>query len=187
MGDEVIDFDFEGEEGEVKEEVLTKECFPMCIVWTWLPPISFLLPFVGHVGVTDSRGLIHDFIGPFTIHQSYEGLGFGPVIKYVPISADELSFENLSQNQTEVWDNMVANSSTEFRRRTHNIITNNCHDHASYVLNHLKYKGRTNWNTFWIMWLIVFEGRFSSFLRFLFLYIPFLVIVTLIFVLVMFA
>ena len=71
MGDEVIDFDFEGEEGEVKEEVLTKECFPMCIVWTWLPPISFLLPFVGHVGVTDSRGLIHDFIGMFFFDRPF--------------------------------------------------------------------------------------------------------------------
>jgi len=28
---------------------LSREKKPMCVVWTWLPPLSFLTPLVGHV------------------------------------------------------------------------------------------------------------------------------------------
>jgi len=32
-----------------------------------LPLISNLLPWIGHTGIGDSRGRIHDFAGPYTI------------------------------------------------------------------------------------------------------------------------
>ena len=32
--------------------------FPYCIVWTPIPLISWLLPFVGHMGVCSSKGII---------------------------------------------------------------------------------------------------------------------------------
>jgi hypothetical protein len=34
--------------------------FPFSIVWSPLPGITWFLPFVGHMGITDSRGVIYD-------------------------------------------------------------------------------------------------------------------------------
>jgi hypothetical protein len=39
--------------------------YPYCVVWTPLPVISWLLPFIGHTGIADSRGCIYDFAGFF--------------------------------------------------------------------------------------------------------------------------
>jgi hypothetical protein len=41
--------------------------FPYAIVWTPLPLITWFLPFIGHMGICDSRGVIYDFAGPYTI------------------------------------------------------------------------------------------------------------------------
>lgn len=30
--------------------------FPHCIVWTPLPPITWLLPFIGHMGLANKQG-----------------------------------------------------------------------------------------------------------------------------------
>ncbi len=37
--------------------------FPHCIVWTPIPVITWFMPFVGHMGICDSAGTIHDFAG----------------------------------------------------------------------------------------------------------------------------
>jgi hypothetical protein len=37
--------------------------FPFSIVWTPLPPLTWLFPFIGHMGITDSRGVCYDFAG----------------------------------------------------------------------------------------------------------------------------
>lgn len=53
--------------------------FPYCIVWTPLPLISWLLPFIGHTGIAMSDGVIHDFAGPYTI--TVDDLAFGETHK----------------------------------------------------------------------------------------------------------
>lgn len=51
--------------GRVQPE---KDHFPMCIVWMPLPVLTWLIPFVGHVGITTSQGTIHDFAGSHYIN-----------------------------------------------------------------------------------------------------------------------
>jgi hypothetical protein len=41
--------------------------FPFCVVWGPLPVISWILPFIGHMGICDSKGRVHDFAGPYHI------------------------------------------------------------------------------------------------------------------------
>ena len=53
--------------------------FPFCIVWTPLPLISWLLPFIGHTGIAMSDGVIHDFSGPYCI--TIDDLAFGETHK----------------------------------------------------------------------------------------------------------
>ncbi len=44
-----------------------KSRYPLCVAWTPLPCISWLLPFIGHTGICTSDGRVHDFAGPYTI------------------------------------------------------------------------------------------------------------------------
>ena len=54
--------------------------FPLAIVWTPLPFCTLLIPFIGHTGIGDAKGVIHDFGGPYWIPINFT---FGEVHKYV--------------------------------------------------------------------------------------------------------
>ena len=54
--------------------------YPFCIVWTPIPMITWILPFVGHMGICDSHGVIYDFAGPFFV--SRDNMAFGRPVKY---------------------------------------------------------------------------------------------------------
>ncbi|GLD58016.1 transmembrane protein 222-like protein [Lates japonicus] len=41
--------------------------YPYCIVWTPIPVLSWLLPFIGHMGICTSTGVIRDFAGPYFV------------------------------------------------------------------------------------------------------------------------
>lgn len=62
--------------------------FPFCIVWTPLPLITWLLPFIGHTGIAMSNGVIHDFAGPYTV--TVDDLAFGETHKYVQLNVDDV-------------------------------------------------------------------------------------------------
>lgn len=58
--------------------------FPCCIVWTPLPVISWLVPFVGHIGICREDGVILDFAGPNFV--CVDNFAFGVVARYLHIS-----------------------------------------------------------------------------------------------------
>lgn len=62
--------------------------FPCCVVWTPLPLISWLLPFIGHIGVCREDGVILDFAGPNFV--CVDQFAFGKVTRYVRISREEV-------------------------------------------------------------------------------------------------
>ena len=41
--------------------------YPCCIVWTPLPLITWFIPFIGHMGICTSTGIIRDFAGPYFV------------------------------------------------------------------------------------------------------------------------
>lgn len=41
--------------------------YPVCLVWTPIPMLTWLMPFVGHLGIATSAGVIRDFAGEFII------------------------------------------------------------------------------------------------------------------------
>ena len=55
--------------------------FPLCITWTPLPALTQLVPVIGHTGIACSKGVIHDFAGPYYI--SVDDFAFGETHKYV--------------------------------------------------------------------------------------------------------
>ncbi|KAG9339190.1 hypothetical protein JZ751_024048 [Albula glossodonta] len=44
--------------------------YPYCIVWTPIPVLSWILPFVGHMGICTTAGVIRDFAGPYFVSVS---------------------------------------------------------------------------------------------------------------------
>ena len=64
---------------EEKKEHITEnkvscenEYFPMCIVWTPIPILSWFFPILGHAGLTMSDGRIRDFAGSYAIGVKFE-------------------------------------------------------------------------------------------------------------------
>jgi hypothetical protein len=55
------------EQEDMKKIDVKNEKYPYCIVWTPIPLISWLFPFIGHMGIATSEGVIHDFAGPYYI------------------------------------------------------------------------------------------------------------------------
>jgi hypothetical protein len=42
---------------------------PYALVWSPIPVLSWLVPFLGHLGLCSSSGLTYDFAGPFTVNE----------------------------------------------------------------------------------------------------------------------
>uniref|UniRef100_A0A671N8R9 Transmembrane protein 222-like n=1 Tax=Sinocyclocheilus anshuiensis TaxID=1608454 RepID=A0A671N8R9_9TELE len=45
--------------------------YPYCIVWTPIPVLSWLFPFIGHMGICTSSGVIRDFAGPYFVSVTH--------------------------------------------------------------------------------------------------------------------
>jgi hypothetical protein len=41
--------------------------YPHCIVWTPIPVLTWLFPFIGHMGIARNDGVIRDFAGPYYV------------------------------------------------------------------------------------------------------------------------
>lgn len=57
-----------------------KSKFPCCLVWTPLPVVSWLAPFIGHVGICREDGSILDFSGSNLVNVN--DFAFGAVARY---------------------------------------------------------------------------------------------------------
>ena len=68
---------------------VSRSRFPYCIVWTPLPGITALFPFIGHMGIADSRGVIYDFAGPYSI--GVDDMAFGKPVRYLQVRGDVIS------------------------------------------------------------------------------------------------
>lgn len=62
--------------------------FPCCVVWTPIPFITWLVPFIGHIGICREDGVILDFAGPHFI--SVDNFAFGAVARYIQVNCDEV-------------------------------------------------------------------------------------------------
>jgi hypothetical protein len=80
--------------------------FPLCVVWTPLPIISWLAPFVGHVGICRQDGVILDFAGPYFVNV--DNFAFGAVARYVRLSREQVSLlrpsRSFSVSNKFLWD-----------------------------------------------------------------------------------
>ena len=150
----------------VKEINLKSSLFPYCIVWTPIPLLTYLFPHIGHVGIGNSSGIIHDFAASFFV--GVDDFSFGKPTKYIKL--------NLSMQEKFNWDRAIEKGDNKYNMEEHNLCINNCHSHVAYVLNQLNYKGKNNYTMFSIWWMLITKGKYVSFCGFFKTYIWFLII-----------
>jgi transmembrane protein 222 len=142
--------------------------YPYCILWSPLPPITWLFPFIGHTGIATSKGVIYDFAGPYTIGKQY--MAFGPPTRYIQLDP--------SLCRDVDWDAAVSQGCEIYSQRMHNICCDNCHSHVAKCLNIMGYGNKRNYGMVDLAAWFFFQGRFVSFCSFLSTFLPFMLIVT---------
>lgn len=65
-----------------------KAKFPCCLVWTPLPVVSWLAPFIGHVGICREDGTILDFSGSNFVNV--DDFAFGAVARYLQLDREQV-------------------------------------------------------------------------------------------------
>ena len=145
--------------------------FPYCIVWTPIPFITYIFPFIGHTGICSSNGIIHDFAGSYFV--SVDEFSFGKVTKYVQL--------NLNEREKINWDKAIDKGDERYNMETHNLFCNNCHSHCAYVLNVVKFNKRSNYNMVSVWWMLIIKGKYVYFMGFVKSYIGFFVFLILFF------
>uniref|UniRef100_A0A2P2I2P9 Transmembrane protein 222-like n=2 Tax=Hirondellea gigas TaxID=1518452 RepID=A0A2P2I2P9_9CRUS len=147
---------------------IKKHRFPNCIVWTPLPLLTWIFPVIGHMGIADSNGIIHDFAGPYMVSE--DNMAFGWPTKYWQL--DPYSAQAGADN----YDKMLHMASQEYRNRMHNLCCDNCHSHVAMALNLMRYDNSSSWNMFKLCFLMLAHSKYVSFWGFLKTWLPFLLL-----------
>ncbi|KAK3165248.1 hypothetical protein QOZ80_1AG0030820 [Eleusine coracana subsp. coracana] len=193
----VLEADF-GDEDHNSDDVLQelwplgeidpkKARFPCCIVWTPLPVVSWLAPYIGHVGICQEDGAVLDFAGSNLV--SVNNFAYGSVARYIQLDRKKCCFPaNLSAhvckrsyNHTEVgtaisWDDALQSGLRHFQHKFYNLFTCNCHSFVSNCLNRLAYDGSVEWNVLNIAVLVWLHGQWVDKMSVVRSFFPFLTV-----------
>ncbi|KAG3019637.1 hypothetical protein PC128_g19242 [Phytophthora cactorum] len=140
-----------GSKGAVVDPAVHR--FPYCIVWSPIPILTWFLPFIGHMGLADSKGIIFDFAGPYTIGR--DDFAFGSATRYLQCT--------IPPEEAEKWDEAVAAGCRIYEKRMHNLCCDNCHSHVAVCLEHANYAGRKRWNMVQLCFWMFFRGKYHQF------------------------
>ncbi|PIN13255.1 hypothetical protein CDL12_14135 [Handroanthus impetiginosus] len=164
-----------------------KAKFPCCVVWTPLPVVSWLAPFIGHVGICREDGTILDFSGTNLVNV--DEFAFGSVARYIQLDRNQCCFPpNLIGHTCKqryvhaefgtaiTWDDAVQSSARYFEHKSYNLFTCNCHSYVANCLNRLCYAGSMKWNMVNVAALILFKGKWVDGFSILRSFLPFVVV-----------
>jgi hypothetical protein len=113
-----------------------KNRYPFAIVWGLLPPLTWIFPLIGHMGICDSRGRVHDFAGPYFIGVSpasaaacflksfvflqIDDFMAGPVMMYWQINPEDF-IKGDKENAAKIWDQAIEKADGDYAKLMHNI------------------------------------------------------------------
>eukprot|EP00803_Ostreobium_quekettii_P001588 evm.model.scf_7.19 EVM.evm.TU.scf_7.19 scf_7:143388-159187(+) len=121
-------------------------CFPYCVVWTPIPVVTWLLPFVGHMGICLSGGKVLDFAGPYYVGDDGV-MAFGHPTRYLALDPRRCEAPDRDDSQLgEWWDGVIEASARVYRERMYNFCCDNCHQFVAHALNSLVYAGSMRWD-----------------------------------------
>ncbi|XP_058947407.2 transmembrane protein 222 [Pocillopora verrucosa] len=157
-------------EDNYKKIDATRSRYPYCIVWTPIPVLTWLFPFIGHMGIAMSSGVIRDFAGPYYVSE--DDMAFGRPTKYLRLNPAKASSVQNS------WDVAISSASEEYKHRMHNLFCDNCHSHVAMSLNMMQYERSSSWNMVKLAFNMFIFGKFVSVGAFLKTWLPFTVVIT---------
>ncbi|XP_078439501.1 protein REVERSION-TO-ETHYLENE SENSITIVITY1-like isoform X2 [Wolffia australiana] len=144
--------------------------FPCCIVWTPLPIISWLVPYIGHVGICREDGVVLDFSGSNLVAE--DGFPYGPVARYLQLDREKCCFpHNLATHSCKQpykhaengvaisWDDALRSTSRQFENKFYNIFTCSSYSFVATCLDRLCYSNSLNWNMVNVAALVLWRGR----------------------------
>lgn len=99
--------------------------YPYCLVWTPIHPITWICPYIGHVGLCDAEGVVLDFAGK---HVGRDSMAFGWPARFVQLSPDASLVD---------WDGEIVRAMQQFHRVEYNFLTWNCHSFLAAFLNNI--------------------------------------------------
>lgn len=147
--------------------------YPFSIVWTPIPVITWIIPLIGHTGIADSEGIIHDFGGSYYI--AVDNFTFGRPTKFLELDPRKI--------QARDWNDAIQVSANKFCQQQHNIVLNNCHNHVADTLNEMKYNGKENYTQFDIFLMMTLQSEYVGFKGFLYQWSMFLLLLIIVIVL----
>ena len=143
----------------------SKNRYPYCIVWTPIPFLTYILPFIGQTGIANSKGIIHDYSASFFVN--IDDFSFGKPTKYLQL--------DLNEKEKFDYDKAIEKGDLKFRTLIYNFFKNNSHMYVAYILNQIKYKGKSDFSMIYIWWILIWRGKYISFLSFIKTYIGFFI------------
>lgn len=146
------------EEGAPARVDIAAHRYPACIVWTPIHPISWVCPYVGHIGVCSSDGVVYDWVGMVNT----DNMAFGWPARYVQLA------NTRGGCSTAEWDEHLGRSVALFNSRDspiYDFCTWNCHSMVLQFMNSLgagagMWAGK--WNLVNLCGLVFVAGRFTS-------------------------
>ncbi|XP_020239342.1 protein REVERSION-TO-ETHYLENE SENSITIVITY1 [Cajanus cajan] len=161
--------------------------FPCCLVWNPLPVVSWLAPFIGHVGICREDGVVLDFSGSYTVNV--DDFAFGSVAKYVQLDRKQCclppnpsahtckqGYRHSEYGTAITWDDAIQSSVREYESKTHNTFTCNCHSFVANCLNRMSYGGSMKWNMVNVGAMLLFKGHWVGIRAIIRAFLPFVVV-----------
>ena len=155
---------------------------PYSLVWAPIPLISWIWPFVGHLGIARSDGTILDF----AVTMRTGDMAFGGPARYLVLRPENAALLKeqvresaaLSARYTtpsapsqgaktlaKCWDeNLVFSAEVYASRRQYSFLYDNCHNFVAHVLNSIRYQDplltTRDWSVVKLAVLLAVRGRF---------------------------
>ncbi|KAK8809780.1 hypothetical protein WA158_000723 [Blastocystis sp. Blastoise] len=139
------------------------QCFPYCVVWSPLHPLTWFFPMIGHLGIADAEGNTYDFGGSYTINKNQ--LCFGHATRYWQLNPKKCM--DLS------WNKGINVSINDYSNQVYSFFNNNCHDFVANCLNNMCYDGVSKWNSLYLVINMLIHGKFCCFSDMLISLVPF--------------
>lgn len=147
----------------------TNDKYPFCIVWTPIPILTWFFPFIGHMGIAMSNGVIRDFAGPYYVSE--DSMAFGRPTRYLVLDPFKVEGGSIE------WNEAISRASVVYGTRMHNLFCDNCHSHVAMALNLMNYGNSRNWNMVRLAFWLFFCGKYVKIWGALKTWIPFIIIV----------
>ena len=146
-----IEIDSEGssEQSQSSSRVGNSE-FACCLMWTPIHPITWVAPFVGHMGICDSSGRLHDWGGGPIDPCPPRFMMFGQPTRYIRFQPPDLA----------AWDAAIEKADREYLDKIHCMACgSDCHSHTARVLDILGVGGCRFHNKVELAAAVFFCGR----------------------------